>query len=312
MQATVRDFARVVLIATITAGCGVAQDGASEKHVAEIIAESKAKHPEGESESVLCREARAERPPYSHYHFRELNQGTLEKDLPSLFQKSDEVVLVGVILREVAALSPSDQDAVMYQDARVLRSWKGSHQLGDVLTFAIPNASIRCGMEKNEISGTVTAPGPPTQWSLSWNYGLQGPYLLFLRRDNTGLADGLLPAGGEGMQGVFIVDPTRDLTDIHSELFDCFRASLDRAMCTENNYAKRYPGFPGCTDAHIDAADISSCNALLSKSQKPIAIGLIRDPLREKYDGMPVSRFLRDVQSAADSASNAGQTESSR
>jgi hypothetical protein len=307
MKALIRDFVQAILIAAVAAGCGVAQYGSSEKHVAEITAESKVKHPEGDSESVLCQQARAEQPPYSHYHFREVNPATLEKDLTALFQKSDEVVLVGVILRAVSTLSPSDRDAVIYHDARVLRSWKGSHKVGDVLTFAFPNASIRCGPEPNAVTGTVTAPGPPTQWLLSWVYGHQGPYILFLRRDDAGLVDGLRLTGGDGMQGLFLVDPAHNL-DEHSELFDCFRAGLDRNTCIEYNYARRYPGFPGCIDPHVDAADISSCNALVNASQKPIVIGFNPDPLREKYEGTPVSKFLRDVQSAANSSKDAELT----
>lgn len=299
MQRSVRGFAQMILAAAVAVGYGRAQEETSEKHVAQIIAESRVKHPAGAEESVLCQQAKAERPPYSHYHFREVNPATLEKDLPALMQKSDEVVLVGAILRVVSALSPSDADAVTYQDVRVLRTWKGSHKVGDRLTFAFPNASIRCGPNPEDVSGTVTGPGPENRWLLTWTYGFDGPYILFLRQDNTQLVEGLRLSGGDGMQGLFVVNHS-DIRDEHSDLFACFRASIDHIACTDDNWVHRYPGFPECLDPHIDDGNIARCNAVLNASQKAVAIGFDHDPLREKYEGMPISSFLKEVQSAAD------------
>lgn len=36
------------------------------------------------------------------------------------------------------------EDLVEYFDAKVLKTWKGSHQPGDVITFARPGGHARC------------------------------------------------------------------------------------------------------------------------------------------------------------------------
>jgi hypothetical protein len=47
--------------------------------------------------------------------------------------------------------------------------------------------------------------------------------------------------------------------------------------------------------------DAELCMEFLDSSDLPIAVQLTIDPLRKKYDKMPVSEFLQEVQDTADS-----------
>ena len=47
--------------------------------------------------------------------------------------------------------------------------------------------------------------------------------------------------------------------------------------------------------------DAKLCMEFLETSDLPIAVPLTIDPLFKKYDKMPISEFLREVQDAADS-----------
>ena len=49
--------------------------------------------------------------------------------------------------------------------------------------------------------------------------------------------------------------------------------------------------------------DAEQCMKFLETSDLPIAVELRIDPLFKKYDKMPVSEFLKEVQDAADSSS---------
>ena len=51
----------------------------------------------------------------------------------------------------------------------------------------------------------------------------------------------------------------------------------------------------------------SVCNARLDLSQEKVKVPYRRDPLRQKYEGMPVPTFLREVQSTAEALANSGQ-----
>jgi hypothetical protein len=98
-----------------------------------------------------------------------------------------------------------------------------------------------------------------------------GPYVLFLRQSSGAevqLIPDLRPAGGDGVQGLFEIS-----LPIHSNEFnDCF-------------------GFP--------PGAVERCNAFLEWSQTPISVQYSRDPLFKKYNGVPVSTFLEEVQSVA-------------
>ena len=50
---------------------------------------------------------------------------------------------------------------------------------------------------------------------------------------------------------------------------------------------------------------LATCLAALDTIQEPISVRYRRDPLKDKYDGMPAWKFLKEVQSIAESLGNA-------
>jgi hypothetical protein len=98
-------------------------------------------------------------------------------------------------------------------------------------------------------------------------------YVLFLRHaqgDEAQLVQGLLPAAGEGVQGIFWVQVP-------------------------------YPTYPGseryCAD--VLHGSVQHCDSLLETSKSPVEVPYALDPLAKRYRGMPFSDFLREVQSVA-------------
>ena len=268
-----------------------------EKHVLDIRAEQT---PEKIAASDLCKHAVDAHLPLNrpYQHLLEVNPRTLEKDLPSLFQKSDEVVLVDFTLRNTFGISPSGQDAVTYQDFKVLRSWKGSHKPGDLITMGTPSGMARCNADVT--ASTFTA--RDDKWLVrSPENGWHGLGVLFLRKDTTGRIDGLTPTGGDGTQGVFEVKS--DLWDCfdntcatHTRFTACFHADRDPASCGK---LVRSPSFPECSDPKTQQVLINQCASLLDAGNEKIHIYYGRDPLLEKYQDMPISRFLKEVQKVA-------------
>ena len=106
-------------------------------------------------------------------------------------------------------------------------------------------------------------------WTAFEGINSDGPYVLFLRHsrgDETHIMPELRLTGGSGLQGLFVL------------------TSPLRVGCTaiSRKYGK-------------------GCNDQLTASLAPVKIQYRRDPLKKKYDGMPASVFLREVQSLADS-----------
>jgi hypothetical protein len=189
---------------------------------------------------------------------------TLVEDLNTLMEKSDEVILAG--LRDAAVvLSPSGQSVATYEEVRVIHSWKGPHHPGDILVFGVPGGSLPC------------EPSSPGIFTRRFDVG--APYLdrahlyvLFLRQskgNETKLVQGLFPAAGEGVQGIFQIAVPVPL------------ASNGEDYCV------------GIWDVNVP-----HCEAILQTSQSPVVVP-DRDPLAEKYGGMPASDFLKEVQSVA-------------
>jgi hypothetical protein len=140
MENVLQGFARVIAaVVVLTAGYVQAQEAATEKHVKDIQAEQT--H-DMVVATALCQQIRAS----GHGELQEpvVDPATLETDLSALMRKSDEVVLVGPFRNQMSALSPSGAQAVSYYDVRVLRSWKGSHKVGDLLTFVLPFGAVNC------------------------------------------------------------------------------------------------------------------------------------------------------------------------
>ncbi len=121
MKTIARSLVQTILIVGVVASCGVAQEAPPEKHVKDIKAEQTQ---DMILMSPLCKKSEAAHLPKPQFyaHLRDVNPTTLEKDLPALMQKSDEVVLVGRGNGETEAISPSGEDAILYIDGKVLRT----------------------------------------------------------------------------------------------------------------------------------------------------------------------------------------------
>jgi hypothetical protein len=246
----------------------MAQETVQEKHVKDIKAEQTR---DVILASPLCQRTREN--PDSASHIRKVDPATLESDLNSLMDKSDEVVLGGVATAYATAISPSGDDIAQYFDVKVLRTWKGLHKVGDTLTLALPLGFLTCGK-----TSFVTAPGTP------WKTNSQGPFVLFLRQSH-GNETQWIPAfqltGGEGLQGMY---------------------DLPVSLKSED-----YKNCNGVLDGSV-----GKCNAFLEASQDPISIPNRVDPLLEKYDEMPIAAFLKEVQATADSLGYATQANATK
>ena len=287
MQSRLRCVALVVLhVIAVSFGQGLAQDTTPEKHVEQIRAEQKQPQ-QRDMERTLCQRS-AQR--YTgdgrncFVHERKLNPETLERDLTALMQKSDEVILASGFLTNTAAISPSGEDVTTYFDAKVLRTWKGSHKVGDLVTFALPQGSISCG----EYSvGTDTGRDEHNQSKTSIDYFRDGPYLLFLSRSlgtDANLMPGLRLTGGEGMQGIF---------SLH--LFWLDEKHFSSCACTEFDGA-----VVGCPKGVAFTDLIHRCISELDVDNEPVVVDEIPGTLGKKYNGMPVSSFLRELQFVVD------------
>ena len=293
-------FTRAILALIIAIGSAAAQDHNAEKHVPEITADFKAKYPQGVADSSLCQRAKQQHPPYSRLRVYELNRLTLESDLSDLVRISDEVVMVGTPLRAVTVLTPSGEDALTYTDVRILHSWKGSHKIGDVLTFEMPQGFLTCGPGHMEFSGTQVGPWPGFGYHTpSHAYSPDGPYLLFLRQpgeDSETKAFRL--AGGNGLQGSFDLIPDQIISDVRSSYASCFLASYDAGWC--HSYPHEWSP-EWCRNSKIDEQNIKHCNEVVRVGHEAIFVnGVDQDEVRKKYHGQSVASFLRTLDGAAD------------
>ncbi|MGA7574573.1 MAG: hypothetical protein WCA97_11350 [Terriglobales bacterium] len=273
MEAIMRDFARVFLVVSIVVGCGLAQDTTKEKHVRDIKAEQTQ---EAIFASPLCQRVKVDGRNY--YSRPQVNPATLAADLYALMQQSDEVVVTSGPVDLATAISPSGEDVGEYFDVKVLRSWKGTHKVGDLLTFGVPQGTVNCEPTTTVRSGPFVG---ASTLRMDWlGQGSLGPYVLFLRQsrsDEKELIPGLRLTGGDGLQGFFSVLHNKNGTE-----------------CT---------GGP---------SRFEKCLAVLDTIQEPISVQYRPDPLKKKYDGMPTSKFIKEVQSVADSLGYSGQANSAK
>lgn len=304
-------FLLSTLVAGFAVGCGAAQAQSVEKHVPEIAAEFQAKYPQGVADSPLCQRGKQQHPPYSRLGVYGLDPRTLESDLSALMQQSDEVVMVGTPLRAVTVLTPSGEEAVTYTDSRILRSWKGSHKVGDVITLEMPQGFLHCGPDRMEFFGTQVGPMPRVGYHTpSHAYSPDGPHLLFLRRSGENSeTKALRLTGGGGLQGSFDLVPDQIISETRSPYGSCFLASYDRGWC----HAYPHGWSPQwCREPQIDAQNIAQCNAAVRAGKEAIfANGVDQDPVRRQYNGKSVASFLRAVDAAtadATHAENVGET----
>jgi hypothetical protein len=262
---------RMVLVAGICLVCALAQQAPSERHVRDVRAEQPF---EVISASPLCQKVRAA--DSSLIDRREIDPTTLETDLSTLMQKSDEVVLAAR-RDQIRAIAPSGDQAVAYFDEQVLRSWKGTHKPGDLLTFAMPYAAISCGSEPGNDRPSM-AVFTATAGS-EWDGMSAGPVVLFLRQssgDETRFTPGLRLTAGDGMQGLFVLH------------HDDPRSDFDRDC---------RGGFP---------SSLAKCNERLDASQETVKVQYRRDPLKKKYEALLVPDFLKEVESLAQFSDRSG------
>jgi hypothetical protein len=276
MPSILRNTGCVILAAAVAAGYSLAQEAFKERHLRDIEAEQPIS---AILASPLCKQTR-ESGQLVVRHTHDIDPSNLEPDLSSLMEQRDELVLASEAIRDATVISPSGEDAVHYFDVEVMRTWNGSHKVGDVLTFAIPMGGIRCQPMPNGDSKANFATVDKTN---DWKGQLPGPYGLFLRQTQGAEAQqttGLRLTGGDGVQGLVGLNPVTQPRDL-------------------DKYCNGY--FP---------ERVVKCNAFLNASEAPVETLYRQDPLVKKYDGMPISSFLKEVQSAADSVGYASQPDS--
>ena len=217
--------------------------------------------------SAPCRRA-WESPEHHITQSRATDPQTLFHDLGSLMENSEEVVLAGRTYSHSWVLSPSSESVATYFDVKVIRTWKGSHNVGDVLTFGIPMGTVHCGETESHHSVSFSTMDGTSDLK---GYGYVGPYVLFLRKaqgKEAQLVQGLFPAGGEGLQGMYPIQlpPT----------------SEESRRCN------------GVLPGHLEW-----CDSFLDTSQSPIIVPYVHDPLAKQYEGMSMSEFLHEVRAVA-------------
>lgn len=235
------------------------------------LSDLKAKQPSQETifDSAPCQRAR-EAPNHTISQHPPIDPKTLMPDLNSLMAKSDDVVL-GLIRDYAELVSPSGENPVTYYEVQLLRTWKGSHRAGDILTYGWPGGRIGC----DHAAIFVEPGGAPGENDYS-NIA-DSAMVLFLRQSKgheAQLIEGLRPAAGEGAQGFYpihIQDPHR-LGEICNDL-------IDEKLWEDKN--------------------VQPCASYLETNRSPIVVPYVHDPLHNKYNGMPASDFLREVQSVA-------------
>jgi len=265
---------RVGLMFAMAIGCGLAQQTAPEKHANDIRKEQPRTFIDA---SPLCQRTLAN-PQGPNKHNYKVDRSTLAPDLKSLMEKSDDVILTTGPSDGYGAIAPSGDDVIDYEDVKVIRVWKGSHKAGDTVTFAIPFASVGCSPPParpfDEPSFlTYTGAG-------YWGGAISESNILFLRHSQgteTQLMPGLRMTGGSGLQGIYPVQ------------FPFGSPLILESRCRNNISGRKYP------------EDAKQCMQFLETSDLPIGVPLRIDPLLKKYDKMPVSEFLKEVQEAADS-----------
>src|SRR6266567_1110319 len=264
MKTIMRNLTGAMLVAVAALGTGRPQSASRELSLSDIRAQWPQ---ETIFASALCQ--RALEDPGEGWIIQPYNVDpkTLVQDLNTLMEKSDEVILAGVFDGAVV-LSPSGESVTTYNEVRVIRSWKGPHHAGDALIFGVPVGSLPC---------EPSSPGIFTR-----RFDVRGPYIersnvyvLFLRQskgNETKLVQGLFPAAGEGVQGIFQIP-------VH--------VPVPPVVFAEDYCV-------GLAGVHVQ-----HCDAITQTSQSPVVVPYARDPLAKRYGGMAASDFLREVQSVA-------------
>jgi hypothetical protein len=265
MKTIIRNLTGALLVAAAALGMGRLQGSAQEIRPRDI----KAQQPqEVISGSDPCQRAR-ESSRHSIWKRDAIDPKTLAQDLNTLMERSDEVILAG-FLDAASVISPNGKSTVTYEEVRVIRSWKGSHHGGDTLTFGVPYGEVSCE-PTGRFDGSIFSVMPD-------DFGVPAPEpfawvsVLFLRQskdEETQLVQGLRPAAGQGVQGMF---------------------TIKTPAPTQNEPVRECGG---------NQWSWQRCNAYLGASEIPVEVPYAHDPLAKRYGGMPASDFLHEVQSVA-------------
>lgn len=268
------------------------------------LSDIKAQWPEETiSASDLCQ--RAGEDPYTWINLTyKFDPKTLVRDLHTLMEKSDEVILAAPTANPFAVPSNSGKTVATYHQVIVIRSWKGSHHAGDTLVFGLPFGTLYCHEPPSIFSVS------PDDWGIDPRFqgasvgykdqldprGLEFrfAYLLFLRQSNGGetrLVQGLRLAAGEGMQGFFLIPvplPVPPRTDAEDYCLG-LGAVVNVQHCDAIIQTSQSPVLVPYTALWV-----------YTDGHGPVLVPRTQDPFFKKYHGMPASDFLREVQSVAD------------
>jgi hypothetical protein len=264
MRTNMSNLTGAALVAAAALVMGQTQNATQELRISDIRAQQP---PETIYASALCQRAK-EAPRGRIVQPYAVDPKSFVQDLNSLMERSDEVILAGS-LDSATVLSPSGESTATYHTVKVIRSWKGLHHAGDALTFGVPIGSISCersspSSSRPSFEVTPDGFGVPVSGSYVW--------ILFLRKSASNearLVQGLLPAAGEGIQGMFLVGTP-----------------------PPTNSEPEQP----CAGPHWS---VEHCNSYLETSQSPAYAPYAHDPLAKQFNGMPLSDFLLEVQSVA-------------
>lgn len=267
MNAKTTIMAGAMLAAMATLGAGQSKNADKELTVADLRAQQPDEAIRASAQCISARE-NADKPGSPIIRHHTIDPQTLSQSLSDLMRNSDEVILAGVQLHHAELLSPTGDTAVTYYDVKVIRTWKGSHNVGDVVTFGVPAGRVNCG--RSESGHAVYF--PTIAWDADWkNMVLGQPKVLFLRRprgEETRIAQSLIPTGGGGLQGVYPIhiSPTEEAE-------------------------------PKCTG--VLPGTLKWCDSFLEVSQLPVRFPFSHDPIAKRYDGMPAHEFLDQVRETA-------------
>ena len=261
MKTIMRNLTGTILVTASVLGIGRSQESR--------LSEIRAQQPqETIVASAPCQRAQ-EAPGGRIFQEYIIDPKTLVQDLNTLMHSSDEVILARLIDGRTV-ISPSGESTATYEEARVIRNWKGPHHAGDTLIFGVPWGEVSCE-PTGRFDGSTFSVDPN-------DFGVPAPepfdwvVVLFLRQskgDEAQLVQGLRLAAGEGLQGAFTI---RVPPSTHDE---------PERECSGNHWSWQ------------------RCDAYLEGSQIPVIVNYAHDPLAKSYGGMPASAFLRKVKSVA-------------
>jgi len=238
------------------------------------LSDIRAQHPaESIYASYPCQRAR-EVPQGNMEHFP-VYPKTFVPDLKSLLERSDEVILAAQI-DGFTAISPDGKSTATYQEVRVIHSWKGPHPAGSILTVGEPGGLVECSPNRGESLFSAVPKGKFLN-GLAKEYAVQVLFLRHAQGEETQLVQGLLPAGGRGLQGRF------DIYVPHNP------SAADRR----------------CWGVLEGTGSIQDCYSYLRSLTSPVMILYGFDPLAAKYYGKPASGFIEEIEAEADSQESA-------